>query len=579
MTVATPSFYRPISLTMILLVALVVHGPLLLMQLPAASFDANLHIFFASHYAHHWFSPWNEKWFAGFSQTTYPPLTHQWIALLSNVVGLNLAYMLVQLAALLLLAAGVYRFARLWVDERSAGYAAFGSVFLGVVAFMVYHAGQLPTVAGTALFLNALPYFYEWSLRRQWRCLIKGLALILVAAAAHHVSLIFGLGFFALPVLGLAILDVREKRASGSTVGVVSRAVAFAALAALGIGVLLLPYWVALLRHPIQQIPIPHDSRNNYLLNAVTGFNYVVVPYGALLLALPLIVIVGASSRRLRPLLLGFWLAFLFGLGGTTPLPGWLLGRAYQILTFERFTFWAVLLAMPIVGLLATRLLDRFGRAAIVGLSVAAVATLGTALAWVTTNPYRPATVLDVRPVVSFLNRDGHNNYRFLTLGFGNALSKVSTYADAGSVDGDYNSARLLPEMTQYGSAQLTNAKFYGTAGMESLRAMLKHANRYGLKYIFVHDPYYEPLLTFAGWRKIETYNGGEITAWSKEDVPPARRIESDAVPAPWEGLLWGTLPVGSSVLVILLELFWVVPTKRTRNVEIPAYVKEQYIA
>src|SRR2546429_2007362 len=49
------------------------------MQLPAGSFDTNFHIFFASHYAHHWFDPWNEKWFAGFSQTTYPPLTHQWI--------------------------------------------------------------------------------------------------------------------------------------------------------------------------------------------------------------------------------------------------------------------------------------------------------------------------------------------------------------------------------------------------------------------------------------------------------------------------------------------------------------------
>src|SRR5882672_554173 len=137
MNVTASNFYRPIALPVILLVALAVHGPLLLMQLPAASFDTNLHIFFASHYVHHWFSPWNEKWFAGFSQTTYPPLTHQWIALLSNIVGLNIGYMLVQLAALLLLAVGVYRFAKLWVDERSAGYAALGSVFLGVVAFMV----------------------------------------------------------------------------------------------------------------------------------------------------------------------------------------------------------------------------------------------------------------------------------------------------------------------------------------------------------------------------------------------------------------------------------------------------------
>jgi hypothetical protein len=140
-------------------------------------------------------------------------------------------------------------------------------------------------------------------------------------------------------------------------------------------------------------------------------------------------------------------------------------------------------------------------------------------------------------------------------LGFGSDLSKVSTYTSAGSVDGDYNSARLLPEMTHYGSAQLTNAKFYGSAGMASLRAMLEHANRYGLKYIFVRDMYYEPLLTFVGWRKIETFGSGEISAWSKDDVPPAHKIESDAVPAPWQGLLWGILPIGVSFLAIFLEL------------------------
>ncbi len=67
---------RPIPVAAIVLLALAIHGPLLVMELPATtSYDANLHIFFASHYAHHWFDPWNEKWFGGFSQTTYPPLT------------------------------------------------------------------------------------------------------------------------------------------------------------------------------------------------------------------------------------------------------------------------------------------------------------------------------------------------------------------------------------------------------------------------------------------------------------------------------------------------------------------------
>src|SRR6201993_4112878 len=116
---------RPIPVAAIVLLALAIHGPLLVMELPATtSYDANLHIFFASHYAHHWFNPWNEKWFGGFSQTTYPPLTHQWIALLSYIVGLTEAFMLVQGTVILLLPLAVYRFARIWTDERAASYAA-----------------------------------------------------------------------------------------------------------------------------------------------------------------------------------------------------------------------------------------------------------------------------------------------------------------------------------------------------------------------------------------------------------------------------------------------------------------------
>lgn len=568
-------YSRPIPLLAIVLVALAVHGPLLLMRLPSHSFDANFHIFLSSHYAHHWFNPWNEKWFAGFSQTTYPPLTHQWIALISTVSGLTMGYMLVQLIAVLLLPVGVYRFAKIWVDDRAASYAALGSIFLGALAFLVYQAGQLATIASAALYLNALPYFYEWSTQGSGRSFIKGIAVSLAAAAAHHVTLLFGTVFFAAPVLWIACVDANDGRTRGSLGKTISRAIAFAVVVGIGVGVVLLPYWVTMLQHPIHQIPIPHDSRSNYLLHSITGINYFVIPYGALIIALPFVLYRGAAVRRLRPLLVGFWLAFIFGLGGTTPLPKWLLGRAFEILTFERFAFWATLLMMPIVGLLAIQLLDRFQTKGAVALSLASVATIGAALAWLTINPYRPTQSLDVQPVIGFLNRDGHDSYRYLTLGFGSELAQVSTYTNASSVDGDYNSARLLPEMTHYGSAQLTNSKFYGSAGMGALRSMLEHANRYGLKFIFVHDRYYEPLLTFAGWRKTETFDSGEITAWTKDDVPPAHRIDSDAIPPDWMGLLWGTLPIGASLVAIFLVLLLPATERMKRVGETPVPVEE----
>lgn len=556
---------RPIPLAAVILLAFAIHGPLLIMELPAnTSYDANLHIFFASHYAHHWFNPWNEKWFAGFSQTTYPPLTHQWIALLSYLVGLTEAFMLVQLAAVVLLAVGAYRFAQLWVDDRAAGYAGVMAVFAGSIAFLVYSAGQLPTTMSAALYFVALPYFYAWCISASWRSLLKGMALTLAAASAHHVTLIFGSVLFALPVLWLAWYDGRRNNQSGAAV--VVRGIVFAVLAVIGIGIVLAPYWIAILRHPIEQIPIPHGSRENLLMNWALGMNYFIVPYGALILAFPFVVIKGASVPRLRVLLLAFWATFLIALGGTTPVPRWIFGRAFEILTYERFTLWATVLCLPIVGLVVEEFIDRFPRRGAITVGAFTVGTMALALGWLTWSPYKTSSSLNVDPVVSFLNRDGHDQYRFLTLGFGNALSKVSTYADANSVDGEYNSARLLPEMTHYGAAQLTSAKFFGAAGMDSLRAMLLHGNHYGLKFIFVHDPFYEPLLVFGGWRQVESYESGAITVWSKDDAPPARAIPSDAMPSPFEGVMWGILPIGSSILAILF-LYLLVEQRRTYQV------------
>jgi len=273
-------------LSAIVLLALAVHVPLLLMQLPLSSYDANTHIFFASHYAHHWFSPWNPKWYAGFSQTTYPPLTHQWIGLLSHLVGLNLAYMLVQLIGILLLVIGMYRYASIWVSERAASVAAIGAIFLGSLAMLVYQSGQLPTTFSAALVINAVPYFYRWLVRPSLGDLLKGLAVTAAAAAAHHVTLLFGAVLFFLPVLWLGIVDRERQDAEASTFGAFSRAVIFGALSLALVGVVLLPFWVQLYHYPITQMPIPHGSRDNYILNPASGMNFWIVPMGALILAL-----------------------------------------------------------------------------------------------------------------------------------------------------------------------------------------------------------------------------------------------------------------------------------------------------
>jgi hypothetical protein len=549
---------RPFPLSLVFLIAFLVHGPLLLMQLPLRSYDTNFHIFFASHYAHHWFDPWNTKWYAGFSQTTYPPLPQQWIAVISHLTGLDMAYMIVQFVGILLLALGVYRFASIWVDRRAASYAALASIFIGSETFLVYAAGQLATTCAAPLYLNALPYIYEWIRGNNWKSLLKGTALAVAAAAAHHATLLFGSFFFALPVLALAIHDLRQDRRAYVT-GFIFRTVFVTAMVGVLIAIVLLPFWLALIKYPVTQVPIPHPSRANYILNPALGFNYFIVPYGAMILAFPFILIRGCSIPRLRPLLIGFWVAFLIGLGSTTPVARILLARAYDVLTMERFSYWATILALPFIGLLAEELVDRGRWKSLAAVTVAAGLTCAAAVSWATV---RPDAINDtkVQTVAQWLDRDGHDRYRYITLGFGNQISRLAMLTDAGSVDGEWNSGRLLPELTQHSGGALTSSKYFGKGGMDALFAILQHADRYGLKWVFVREPYYEPLLVFSGWRHVEDLEDRTIEIWGRDNVAPATPIDSPQKPPAWQGLLWGTLPIGSSILAMLVVM---IPDRR----------------
>ena len=138
----------------------------------------------------------------------------------------------------------------------------------------------------------------------------KALVLFTAAAAAHHATLLFGSFFFAIPGVALAFMD-REEGERVSNSGIVLRTVVDCqSVVAAAIAVVLLPFWIALIHYPVTQTPIPHPSRANYILSPQWGMNYFIVPYGALILALPFIFLRGSEVARLRPLLFGFWVAF-----------------------------------------------------------------------------------------------------------------------------------------------------------------------------------------------------------------------------------------------------------------------------
>lgn len=555
-----------------LILAVLLHGSALLYNIDK-TYDAFVHIFFADHYARSWFDPWEYRWYTGFPVTSYPPLSHQLIALLSFIGGLKFGFSIVILSALCFFVIGIYRFAQLWVPERSAAYAAIFAVVASSIVQTVHIYGQLPTMVGISCLVNALPEIYAYFRTKQLRYLLLALSLLGVTVASHHVTTIFGIVFFIAPVIATALLDETGVEGRFSTVakGIFLAAIKripqlmiFFPLVIMEMVVIIFPYWYWSKTDPISQVPIPHGSRDSFIQVPSSGLMFFIIPLGFTLLMLPFI-FRSLYHRRNIFLALSFTLLLLLGTGGTTPIPQIILGKnAFNILTLDRFTFWASVIAIPFIGDFFRRLVEGDIRERIIAryhkgmyhftslLMIALVAF--QALFILNFHKYRslqPDAVAP-QPILSFLSRDQHDQWRFMTLGFGDQMAWLSAQTTARSIDGNYHSARRVPEMTNQPLERLENSKFKGIPGVGSLQQFLTIPEKYHLKFIFSNDKFYDPILYFSGWERVQRLENG-IMVWQKHDVPPLPSIlPRKEIPA-WQAKMWGILPVTSFVLLVIM--------------------------
>ena len=142
-----------------------------------------------------------------------------------------------------------------------------------------------------------------------------------------------------------------------------------------------------------------------------------------------------------------------------------------------------------------------------------------------------------------------------LTLGFGDQMAWLSANSLAATVDGNYHSARRLPELTTRPVERLENAKFSGQDGLASLNDFLTYSEKYSLKYIFSNDRYYDPLLYYTGWsRTIRLENG--IMVWEKGNISTIKPVVPKEV-KPILKKAWGIFPVSSLCVAFLLTFFY----------------------
>ncbi len=571
-----------------MVLVLLFHGGLLLFGSFRGTYDAYVHMFLGDHYGRDWFSTWDQRWYTGFTTVSYPPGTHYSLAAVAKVTGdLESAFIIVQVASLLLLTVGVFRFSRLWVDDEAAANAALLLATSSAIAETVHLYGQLPTTFALAFLLNALPFIQRWVFEGRFVDLVMGTITLAACTAGHHVTTLFGSVFFLGPLLVAGLLrHSRLPRRGEEEIGAVSigrdsvlpliarrmrrilpavvRGCVLAPCLLTALVVVVLPYWLWSGSDPISQIPIPHGSRANFLEDLNIGLIFFLIPWGVMLAILPY-ALVRAIADQMWPLAASIGLLFVLGTGGTTPVPRLLLGPAFDILTLDRFTFWAAIQILPLAGLFVKSLengsiaawLRRTGGPRLVRSAQASfvLLILSVALFSATLSRYRPfqPAPIDPDPVVAFMEKDQHERWRFLTLGFGDQMAWLSAQTTATQVDGNYHSVRRLPELTSTSVERLEGAKYRGISGLGSLQQFLEVPEKYHLKYVFSNDSFYDPLLHFLGWQSLGPLENG-IVVWEKADIEPLPAVLPVREVAPWQRTLWGTLPIGmiGSALVLL---------------------------
>lgn len=564
-------------LLLALLFGVVFHGASIFFTLET-TYDALIHLFFADHYANSWFEPWNYKWYTGFTVMSYPPLVHQSIGALSLIGGLKFGLFTVAIITVILFITGVYRFSLLMTgNKKVAGYAAILAVFSSSFVETLHIFGQLPSIVGISVLMHALPEIYSWLKTGKYKYLFTSLSLIAVTVTSHHVTPIFGMIFFIFPLIGMVIMDASREQVNSSKevtflvfwkqfLKLFKRIISFGMLSLVIIVGCILPYWINSKNNPITQVPIPHGSRDHFLEITSSGLVFFLIPWGILLFLLPYILYRYYSKRYLF-FGVSITLLFILGTGGTTPIPRMILGEtAFNILTLDRFTLWASIMSLPLFGEFVYRFLEtdlkaliqqKFGIIyyRIIGgafISLFVFMTIFT----MSLGYFRPSQPqkINMLPIVNFLNQDQHDQWRYLTLGFGDQMAWLSAQTNAMTVDGNYHSARRLPELTTRPIERLENSKFKGVAGIGSLQQFLTTPEKYNLKYIFSNDKFYDPILYFCGWQRLPQLENG-VMVWERLNVPPLSSILPKDDVSTWQKLVWGIMPFLTLILAFIVNI------------------------
>ena len=522
----------------------VCHAVLIIAGRYRQSYDAYTHMFFADHYLQHWGSLWDPRWYTGFSVTSYPPLVHQVMALIAFAVGVDAAFAVLLLVVLVGLTLAVYAFARVFTGPDAASYATIGAAVLPSIYLSAHVFGQLPTLAAALFALLALASLARYLLSGDRIYGTLTVALFAVVVAAHHATALF------LPFAGLAVCLHLLLNRYVTWRTLLLRTLVVGSLSLLAGILVIWPFWLWGTGQTLQT-PIDHASRHNFLSDQSAFLVFFVPMYGLLATIIP-VAFFHLSRRVLVAPALLFVVMFVLGLGGTTPLPRLLFGAGWAWLTYDRFALWASLVLLIFFGQFAVAARRWFGAhhipqiTILLPLGLTAFASALFPLVYPTQPP-----LIDMRPIVTFLNTADHAQYRYLTFGFGDQYAVLSLLTSATTIDGSYHTARNLSELRNSGIGQIDSA-LWTDKGVDALDPILQQSTRYGIRWGFVNRAEYVPVLQRNGWLPIRLFSNG-VVLWENPAITQPIVPSSPPPSNPLQTFSWDVFPLTALALAGVL--------------------------
>ena len=535
------------------LLALIVNVPLILFRVYEISYDAYTHMFFAKHYMENWFSLWETKWYGGFWVTSYPPLLHQLIAALAKIIGLEYAFGVVLFASIILLLYAAIFFSENVLEIKSK-LSSILIIFTPSIYLFAYCFGQLPTILAFSFTLLSATYFRKALITKSKISFLNLLQASLFASLTimtHHVTTVF-----LLPTLISVItldhlirLRLRRKKAVLKAVATLGAYL----VVALTIASPIVYHMIVFFTKAPVQAPIPHASRENIFENIVSSATFFWGVYGPLVFLIPVAFFTLADMKKYVFLVFILGL-FIFGLGGVTPIPRIMLGdRLYDVLTFDKFSFWTSIFMVPLISYYLEHklkeLVDNTSLTVKVLMASLIVSLILTILLprIVPLQPQRP----NIDAIAEYLN-DQEGLGFYITLGLGTWSQELSLKITKPTLDGGYNTARTLPILVHSGVESIDSAKAFPN-GTFLINAILDQAEEYGIRWVIVGDKTLETVVAEKGFRKVHEVDW--VTIWEQENYVKGFLRTYRVYDR--RDLLWGIVPLTILSLTAILNIWY----------------------